>query len=137
MLCTRLFFFSLIVWAHQSYKGKTRTTVAGAQKYLMTYQPSCRRTVYVPDSDPQEFGLNSKKQAFSLKPFFCNSADIVLAARVMYADLQKRKALIVHGCKGKAGTACNGLAGCRDLAQGLCGHVFVKLGIKFLKIKNK
>jgi hypothetical protein len=24
----------------------------------------------VPDSDPREFGLNPKKQAFSLAPFF-------------------------------------------------------------------
>jgi hypothetical protein len=39
-------------------------------------QPSCRRTAYVPDSDPREFGLNSKKQAFSLTPVFCNSAEI-------------------------------------------------------------
>jgi hypothetical protein len=31
---------------------------------------SSRRTAYVPDSDPREFGLNSKKQAFSLAPFF-------------------------------------------------------------------
>jgi hypothetical protein len=31
-----------------------------------TIQPSCRRTAHVPDSDPREFGLNSKKQAFSL-----------------------------------------------------------------------
>jgi hypothetical protein len=34
------------------------------------YQTSSRRTAHVPDSDPREFGLNSKKQAFSLAPFF-------------------------------------------------------------------
>jgi hypothetical protein len=38
---------------------------------VIPFQPSCRRTAYVPDSDPREFGLNSKKQAFSLTPFFC------------------------------------------------------------------
>jgi hypothetical protein len=44
------------------------------QEFL--YQPSCRSTAHVPDSYPREFGLNSKKQAFSLAPFFCNLADI-------------------------------------------------------------
>jgi hypothetical protein len=29
----------------------------------------------VPDSDPREFGLNSKKQAFSIARFFCNLAE--------------------------------------------------------------
>jgi hypothetical protein len=31
----------------------------------------------VPDSDPREFGLNSKKRAFSLAPFFWNWSEMI------------------------------------------------------------